>query len=152
MWRAMASRNTGNQWLSDYIPYRLYRVSNKLSARLQSRLKATKLSPSKWRVLSVLRAHGTLSLSDIVEYTLMGQPTVSRVVTRLEKDGQVSRRLSRRDSRIVRVTLTEKGMRTFAAVIPTALLHQEIAVRGITKRDLNTLVRVLKRIERNVEL
>lgn len=148
----MASRKTGNQWLADYIPYRLYRVSHKLSARLLNRLKATKLSPSKWRVLSVIRALGTLTLSDIVDQTAMRQPTVSRVVTRLEKEGQVSRKQSREDSRMVRVSLTDKGMKTFADVVPTALMHQEIATRGIPKRDLDTLIRVLKRIERNVEL
>lgn len=148
----MARAQAGNQWLADYIPYQLYRVSHKLSARLLNRLKATKLSPSKWRVLSMIRSRGTLTLSDIVEHTLMRQPTVSRVVTRLENEGQLTRRPSREDSRMVRVSLTEKGMKTFADVVPTALHHQEIAIRGIPKRDLDTLVRVLKRIERNVEL
>ena len=147
----MVTRDKGDQWLTDYVPYRLYRVTHKLNARLLTRLKVTRLSPSTWRVLSVLKAHGTLSLTSIVEHTLMRQPTVSRVVARLAREGRVAREPHRHDSRVVRVRLTPKGIKTFAEVVPTALRHQEIAVQGIPRRDLQTLVRVLERIERNIE-
>ena len=147
----MTTHKPGDHWLDDYVPYRLYRVTHKLNSRLLTRLRDTKLSPSKWRVLSVLRASGTLSLTGIVEQTLMRQPTVSRVVARLEREGRVVREPSRQDSRVVRVRLTAKGMQTFAEVVPTALRHQSIALEGVPRRDLDVLVRVLERIERNIE-
>ena len=51
----------GNGWLDDFVPYQLYRVTNKLNARLLKRLKTLRINTSQWRVLSVLRAYGPLS-------------------------------------------------------------------------------------------
>ena len=79
----------GNGWLDDFVPYQLYRVTNKLNARLLKRLKTMRINSSQWRVLSVLRAYGPLSIGRIVETTLMEQPTTSRVVAQLERVGHV---------------------------------------------------------------
>lgn len=142
---------TGDAWLDDYIPYLLYRVTNKLNARLLTRLRATKTNPARWRVLSVLRARGTSSVNDVVEHTLMGQPTVSRVIAQLEREGRVTRTPDPSDSRVTRVALTAKGVATFEAIVPTAMRHQEIALRGLTKSDIAAITRVLSRIERNID-
>src|SRR6266404_6276315 len=78
---------TGDLWLDSFFPYRLYRASKKLQLRLQTRLRAMRMSSSQWRVISVLKAYGALSIGEIVDATLMEQPTISRVVARLEKNG-----------------------------------------------------------------
>lgn len=144
-------RLPGEGWLDDYVPYLLYRVTNKLNARLLARLRATKTNPARWRVLSVLRAHGTLRVNDVVEHTLMGQPTVSRVIAQLEREGRVTRTPDADDSRATRVALTAKGIATFEAIVPAALRHQEIALRGLTQTDIAAITRVLARIERNID-
>jgi DNA-binding MarR family transcriptional regulator len=141
----------GDAWLDEYVPYLLYRVTNKLNARLLTRLRATKTNPARWRVLSVLRAYGTLRVNDVVEHTLMGQPTVSRVIAQLEREGRVTRSTDAEDSRVTRVTLTPKGIATFEAIVPTAMRHQEIALRGLSKADLAAVTRALTRIERNID-
>ena len=87
---------TGDQWLDSFFPYRLYRASEKLQLRLHTRLRALRMSSSQWRVISVLKAYGALSIGEIVEATLMEQPTISRVVARLEKNDLVARRPSTR--------------------------------------------------------
>ncbi len=142
----------GDHWLQKFIPYLLYRATNRLNARLQSRLKAMKINPSRWRVLSVLKAYGTLSVSEIVDSTLMEQPTVSRVVAQLEGEGRVTRRPSPEDSRVTEVTLTASGEEAFEAIIPAALRHQEQALHGLSKRDIDTLIRILRKIEHNIDL
>lgn len=141
----------GNRWLDGFIPYRLYRVTKKLGARLQNRLRTLHISPSQWRVLSVLKAFGDLSIGEIVDATLMEQPTISRVVARLERDGRVKRRLSVRDSRMVLISLTTAGVEAFNKIIPAALRHQDEALHGIGRREIALLVATLEKIERNVE-
>src|SRR3954453_18629180 len=122
---------TGDQWLDSFFPYRLYRASEKLQLRLHARLRTLRMSPSQWRVISVLKAYGALSIGEIVEATLMEQPTISRVVARLEKTGLVSRRASTRDSRIALISLTAAGVEVFKQIVPAALRHEEIALNGI---------------------
>ena len=47
--------------------------------------------------------YGPMSIGGIVETTLMEQPTTSRVVAQLEREGHVGRRLSDRDSRVAEI-------------------------------------------------
>lgn len=148
----MEDDRDGNNWLQTFIPYLLYRVTNRLNARLQSRLRAIRINPSRWRVLSVLKAYGTLSVTEIVEYTLMEQPTVSRVVSQLEEEGRVVRRASPDDSRVTQVELTEAGIEAFDAIFPTAIRHQEQALDGLSRKEIDTLVKILRKIEHNIDL
>lgn len=141
----------GDGWIDSFVPYQLYRVTSKLNAKLMGKLKASKINPSKWRVLSVLRAYGTLSVGKIVEFTLMEQPTVSRVVAQLEQDALVERRWSAADSRVLEVTLTDAGVEAFNEIIPTALRHQELAFQGFSRKEIDALCGMLSRIEKNLE-
>ncbi len=150
MSRAKAAA-TGDNWLEDFAPYRLYRVTNRLNAKLMGRLKAAKINPSQWRILSVLKAYGALSIGRIVETTLMEQPTVSRVVVQLERDGRVSRRSSDSDQRVMEISLTEAGVAAFQAIVPTALRHQELAFKGFSASDIARLTELLARVEQNLE-
>jgi MarR family transcriptional regulator, organic hydroperoxide resistance regulator len=141
---------TGNLWLDTYVPYRLYRVAEKLGRRLQSRLRPTRIRPPQWRVLSVIRAYGALSVSEIVDATLMEQPTISRVVAKLEKDGLATRRLSTRDSRMTLISLTNAGLDLFKQIAPAAVSHQEEALQGIGHKEIAQLLTLLDKIEKNV--
>lgn len=138
--------------MDSYLPYQLYRVTNRLNVRLQGRLKAIGINLSQWRVLSVLRSYGTLSISRIVDYTLMEQPTVSRVVVQLEHDDMVSRRASTEDSRMTDVTLTAKGAEAFDSIRESAYRHEKMALEGLDESALKALRETLQNIERNIDL
>jgi MarR family transcriptional regulator, organic hydroperoxide resistance regulator len=142
---------TGDQWLDSYFPYRLYRASKTLQLRLHTRLRAMRMSSSQWRVISVLKAYGALSIGEIVEATLMEQPTISRVVSRLEKNDLVARRPSTRDSRMALISLTAAGSEVFKQIVPAAMRHQELALDGIPRKDIAQLLATLERIEENIE-
>jgi len=142
---------TGDLWLDGFFPYRLYRASKKIQLRLQTRLRAMRMSSSQWRVISVLKAYGALSIGEIVEATLMEQPTISRVVARLEKNDLVTRRPSTRDSRMALISLTASGVEVFRQIIPAALRHQELALTGIGRKEIAQVVATLEKIEENIE-
>lgn len=148
----VSSLEDGNGWLEDFLPYHLYRVTNLLNDRLQGKLRVAGINPSQWRVLSVLRSGGRMSLSRVVDLTLMEQPTVSKVVAQMEQSGLVTRRPSAEDSRFVEVALTDKGLETFEGIIPFAFRHQKTAMEGLSDEDRATLRSLLDRIERNIGL
>jgi len=141
----------GDHWIDSFVPYQLYRATAKLNAKLMGKLKAMDINGSQWRVLSVLKAYGTLSLGKIVELTLMEQPTVSRVVAQLEEDGRLVRQPSPTDSRALEITLTEAGVNDFNEIIPTALRHQELAFKGFSRKEIEAFTAMLTRIEENLE-
>ncbi|MHB9881156.1 MarR family winged helix-turn-helix transcriptional regulator [Pacificimonas sp. ICDLI1SI03] len=140
----------GNGWIAKYLPYQLYKVTNLLNQRLHKRLKLTGVNLSQWRIMSVLRSYGRLTLSQIIEHTLMEQPTVSRVVAQLERDGIVTRHTCDEDSRVVQVQLTTQGANTFNEIVPTAFRHQKIAFETLPADELKSLQQTLRKIERNI--
>lgn len=142
----------GDKWLDSFIPYRLYRATTKLNAKLLSRLRALRINPARWRVLSVLKAYGPLSIGEIAEATLTEQPAVSRVVAQLEKEERVMRRSSEADSRVAEISLTRQGVEAFNQIVPSALKHQELAFRDISQKDIAALVAILNKIESNIQL
>lgn len=141
----------GNSWLNDYLPYHLYRLTNRLDQRLQTRLRSQGIKPSRWRVMSVLRSYGTLTIGKIAEQALMEQPTVSRVIMQLEADGLAMRQVSTEDSRATEVTLTPAGIEKLEAILLTAYRHQQEALAGLSRAELDTLRVTLNRIEQNID-
>jgi DNA-binding MarR family transcriptional regulator len=59
--------------------------------------------------------------------------------------------VSRKDSRFVNVSLTAAGEKSFESVYPAAKKHQETALRGFSRQEINTLTRFLRRIQANIE-
>lgn len=141
----------GDKWLGTFVPYLLYRTSNQLNQRIRNRLRKSGVNLARWRVLAVLRAYGKLNLGRIVELTVMQQPSISRIVTQLEREGLAKRSVSSKDSRVVHVRLTAAGERAFNEIYPTAQRHQEHALSGFTKKEINTLISFLRRIQDNIE-
>ncbi len=144
-------KQAGDRWLDGFVPYQLYRISNSLNQRLRSRLRRGSMSLSRWRVLAVLRAFGTLSINEIAELTVMEQPTVSRTVSHLVRDGLVDRRAAQQDSRFMEVSLTPAGHRTFENIYPVAVAHQTTALEGFSDSEIDALRTFLRRIQTNLE-
>ncbi len=144
------TRSGGDNWLEGFVPYQIYRITNSLNQRLRKRLRRQPMSVSRWRVLGVLRAHGTLTINAIAELAAMEQPTVSRTVTQLVRDGLVSRRASQEDSRYIEVSLNQAGLRAFESVYPIAAEHQTTALRGFSQAEVEKLSGFLQRIQDNI--
>lgn len=140
----------GDHWLDTFLPYLLYRVTMKSNTRMIATVRRERINPSKWRVLAVLKSYGTLSMGAIGELTCMEQPTVSRVISQLEKTDHVVRRLSASDARVAEIRLTAKGEETFKKIVPAALRHQEMAVEGLSRKELAQLIKLLSKIEQNI--
>ena len=141
----------GDKWLQTFVPYHLYRISNQLNQRLHTRLRKSGVNMARWRVLAVLRAYGKLNLGRIVELTVMEQPSISRIVTQLEREGLAQRNVSTEDSRVVYVSLTAAGEKAFKEIYPTAQRHQERALSGFSRKEIETLEKYLRRIQDNIE-
>ena len=141
----------GDKWLQTFVPYLMYRITNQLTRRIRGRLRKSGINIARWRVLAVLRAYGELSLGRIVELTVMEQPSVSRIVTQLEREGLAKRKVSTKDSRFVHVSLTRAGTKAFQNIYPTAQSHQERALSGFSRKEISTLKSFLRRIQENIE-
>ena len=98
----------------------------------------------------MLQDNGRMNMSQIVEHTIIEQPTVSRIVDQLEREGLAFRETCDKDSRFVQVMLTQAGEQAFGEIYPLANKHQEMALQGFTQQEINTLIGFLERIQNNI--
>jgi DNA-binding MarR family transcriptional regulator len=137
--------------LSEHLPYLINRVGSALVARFSAdALAGAHLSIASWRVLAVLSNKGGLRQTDLAEMTSIDASTLSRLITRLVHDGLVRRTRSQEDSREVAVQLTRKAVTAMRKLVPTAVGLQKTATRNLSKRDLATLKRVLRKMHDNL--
>jgi DNA-binding MarR family transcriptional regulator len=146
----MTTRHDGEHWLGQFVPYLIYRITGHLNRNLRRNLKRSGINLARWRVLAVLNDHGRLNVSQIVEHTLLEQPTVSRVVDQLQSEALAVRETGGQDSRFVQVMLTRAGEKAFKAIYPIAVAHQKQALKGFRHHEIKSLIGLLERIQNNI--
>lgn len=87
------------------------RLSTARLARLLRQQAGTGLSPSLTSALASVDLHGPLTLGRLARIEQVTPPTITRIVSRLEEDGLVTRQVDATDRRIVRVRVTPEGQR-----------------------------------------
>lgn len=137
-------------FLDHFIPYAMYRITNRLNAELQSDLSPLKVNVSRWRVLAALNAKNGRSMGELCSFTMMEQSSVSRVVDKMEKEGLVKRQLQKKDNRFVLVYFTDKGRETFCKIYPKVIRREDRALQGFSSEEHDLFLSFLKRIEKNI--
>src|SRR6202011_5888109 len=137
--------------LSEHLPYLINGVGSALVARFfADALAGAHLSVAAWRVLAVLSSNGGLRQTDLAEMTSIDASTLSRLITRLVRHGLVRRTRSTEDSREVAVALTRKAKTLMMKLVPVASGLQDAATQNLSKQDLATLKRVLRKMHDNL--
>jgi DNA-binding MarR family transcriptional regulator len=90
-------------------------------------------------VLSTLGGGGPLSISRLAETEGVAQPTLTRMVERLEAEGLVRRERSLTDGRVVMVTLTPDGLLELNAMRDRYLAVLAERLSSMTDRQLDDL-------------
>jgi DNA-binding MarR family transcriptional regulator len=110
------------RFVENYLLYLLARASHDASAGFHARLKARGVPVPVWRVVATL--HGAAAgetVGALAEACLMQQPTMTKLLDRMEEEELVRRR---REGRQTRVTLTARGARLAGELIPMARAHE----------------------------
>ncbi|MBK5005319.1 homoprotocatechuate degradation operon regulator HpaR [Pseudomonas sp. S60] len=79
-------------------------------------LNAHDLTEQQWRVIRILHQHGELESHQLAHLACILKPSMTGVLSRLERDGLVGRRKGTEDQRRVFVMLTVAGQACFNAM------------------------------------
>ena len=133
--------------LDEYLPYRLSIASNAVS-RLIARAYEDRfgLTIPQWRLMTVL-AERPLTQQAIVARTAMDKVTVSRAAQGLVVRHLVNRAAHEADGRSHILALTEQGRELHAEIAPLALAYEAALLSGLTPAEVETLKRLLMRLE-----
>jgi len=136
--------------LGNYLPYLINRVGFALVDSFSQTLKPHQLSIDMWRVLAALSNNGGQRQVDLSGMTSIDASTMSRLVSRLIRQGLVTRSRSETSSREVVVALSPKGRALVQRLIPIALKLEQIASAGLPAKDLAVVKRLLRQIYGNL--
>ncbi|MFT4717631.1 MAG: DNA-binding MarR family transcriptional regulator [Paracoccaceae bacterium] len=130
----------------DYLLFLLAQASDKASRAFHKELQKDGISVPTWRILASLYPNGVLTVGVLAEKCLLKQPTITRVLDRLENSNLVHRIISPKDRRSVLIELTEAGRTLAGEKIILATDHENRLLANYSdqkiadiKQDLKTL-------------
>ena len=133
-------------FVDDYLPALLTQASHLISGEFHRVVSAKGFTISEWRVLASLAGGEPMSIGRLAQVTVMKQPTVTRVLDRMEERGHVKRIASEDDRRVTLVRITASGGRLVAGLIPLALEHERRVLEPFGLSRAAELKATLKRM------
>ncbi|MDF1749030.1 MAG: MarR family transcriptional regulator [Alphaproteobacteria bacterium] len=137
--------------LERILPYLMNCLTFRLNQLLNQDLRKHGLTISNWRILAVLDVNETASINELVEYAMIEQSTVSRLIMRMEEDGLVRRDRIDEDGRVRSISMTEEGRAKYAIVEQITLSHSERALIGLSGSEKAILEGLISKMRHNIE-
>jgi DNA-binding MarR family transcriptional regulator len=119
-----ANQPAAARFVDDYLAALLAQASHLISDEFHRVVRAQDLSVSEWRVLASLAGAEPISTGRLAQLAVLKQPTVTRMLDRLEAEGRVERLAQAGDRRVTLVRITAAGARTVARLIALAREHE----------------------------
>jgi DNA-binding MarR family transcriptional regulator len=112
------------RFVNDYLPALLAQASQLISAEFHVLARQNGFSVNEWRVMATLADGTPISIGDLAQLAVTKQPTVTRLLDRMEAKGHVERLPHDSDRRITLVRITQDGARTISHLMELARDHE----------------------------
>lgn len=131
---------------------RLGRVPREWRAILDHRLVPLGLTQTRWVTLyNLWQAGNGLSQCELARLIGVEAPSLVRTLDQLVEQGLVERRQCGEDRRAKRIYLTEKAGPLLEKIVDLVTETRQEMLKGLTPEELEKLIDVLKKIERNTQ-
>lgn len=134
-----------NRFVNGYVPYLLARTSQLISAEFHQALAARKIPVVHWRVLAAL-SDGPMPVSELADIVLEKQPTMSRIILRMESIELVQRQPGTTDKRNTLVSITAEGKRLVKPLLTLARRHEREVLAPLGADNAQVLIDALQRL------
>lgn len=120
---------------------------------LNAKLSESGISLTRQQVilLKTLMHEGPLKQNDLAFVTDRDKTSLTRLLSTLEKKNLVARISSSEDKRANLVHLTKNGEKVLNETVPVLLTIVRELQKGIPNDDCETVIRVMKQIQENIE-
>ena len=111
---ATAQLGSGEANTVPRVGYLVYRVERRLRARLDEALRLIGVSTPEYVTLSLLRERDGLSCAQLARWALVTPQAMNLVISALERRKLIRRRPDPKHRRVLRASVTAKGLETLA--------------------------------------
>ena len=134
-------------------PYLLLMKTTKaIQERIKREMITNQLNITEFSVLEVLFLQGKQTIQQIGTSILIASGSMTYVIDKLEQKGFLNRHACPDDRRVVHVLLTEDGNDLMRKIMPN---HQDMVTYmfgSLTEDESETMVRLLKKVSKRVEI
>jgi DNA-binding MarR family transcriptional regulator len=138
--------STQNAFVDHYLAYLLARASHLISSEFHAVVEASGLRLLEWRVMASLSGKPALSVGELADIVLAKQPTITKLLGRMEVAGWVVRKDAVHDKRQSLVSLTPAGQRKVKPLLVKAQAHEAQTVATLGRAEVVQLKRVLEQL------
>ena len=132
----------GRDGAREFLPDLLARAAHALTQGFAEELRRRGASLPVWRVLAALSARPGETVGGLAEACLLQQPTMTKLLDRMVRDGLVARAPDARNRRVVRVALTPEGEALAAELLAVAEWHEaEVLARHPRAEAIKAVLR-----------
>lgn len=139
-----ATQPAASKFIDGYLSYLLSRAGHVVHEEFHAVVHAAGLSTLEWRVLATLSDGDGLTIGDLAREVLTQQPTLTKLIQRMEKAGWVRRGVDPVDARRTLVFETVQGQSVVLGLLGQAKQHEAGLLAGISAKEVVTLKRVLR--------
>src|SRR3569832_288423 len=125
------------------LPRLLLQAREAVMAHTRPSLRGHGLSDQQWRVLRVLGEHGTVETGRVAREAYILGPSLTGVLTRMERDGLVRRERDPADQRRTVVEATAKGLKLVDKLSRTVETHYAWMEQQLGKTQLAQIYALL---------
>jgi DNA-binding MarR family transcriptional regulator len=101
-------------------------------------------------ILKCLGDHENLTQKEIAEHLNVSQPAVAKALKKMDETGLIVRFENKKDTRCHKVKLTKKGKELVEYADNLFLRIDDVAYKGFTEEEMDTLVSFLERMNNNL--
>lgn len=125
------------------LPRLLLQARESVMAHARPALRAQGLSDQQWRVLRVLGEHGTVETGRVAREAFILGPSLTGVLSRMERDGLIQRERDSDDQRRSVVAATSKGLSLVDKLASSIEAHYSQMENLMGKTKLEQLYQLL---------
>jgi DNA-binding MarR family transcriptional regulator len=127
------------RFVDNYLGYLLGQANHALFKDFDEAVRQAGLGSLEWRVLATLSDQAAIPVGQLAREVLSQQPTVTKVVQRLEAHAWVRLTSDPADQRRTLVQITSAGQRKIAPLIKQSQAHEARALAGLSSGEIARL-------------
>lgn len=134
------------RFVDDYLPALLAQAHHLISSEFHAVAQAHGFSVSEWRIMASLAGGEAMSIGRLAQVTILKQPTVTRMLDRMARDGHVERLPHDTDRRVTLVRITGQGQRKVQHLTELAREHERRVLAPFGLQRAEALKATLRRM------
>ncbi|MBL0918789.1 MAG: winged helix-turn-helix transcriptional regulator [Hydrogenophaga sp.] len=144
--RAPAVSERGERFVDEYLGYLLGQANHALFKDFDAQVRKAGLGSLDWRVLAVLSGASPMSVGALAHEVLSQQPTVTKLLQRLQAQGWVALQGDPADQRRTLAAITPAGQKKVAPLLREARAHEAQVLGDLSPAAVERLKNQLRRL------